>query len=341
MSLKKLDSGKWLLNFRPAGTSGKQIKKQFGTKAEALRFKALAEAEAAKGNDWVQVKDNRKLSELINVWFMSHGQSLKDGASRQKVLLAMCANLGDPIARLFTAKDFSAYRDQRLLKVTPNTINHEHAYLRAVFNELIRLDDWPHANPLEKLRLFKIDETELSFLDFDQISTLFDALAESRNSDATLVTKVCLATGARWSEAESLRNENLHFGKVTFSGTKSGKNRSVPLPNDLYAELKKRKGKLFSSCYSAFREAVTRSGLKLPEGQLTHVLRHTFASHFMMNGGNILVLQRVLGHADIKMTMRYSHFSPSHLDDVVTKNPFSMWEECGNSAKTGESLGSD
>ena len=42
---------------------------------------------------------------------------------------------------------------------------------------------------------------------------------------------------------------------------------------------------------------VEKSGLKLPRGQLTHVLRHTFASHFMMNGGNILVLQKILGHS--------------------------------------------
>ncbi|WP_228261177.1 tyrosine-type recombinase/integrase, partial [Klebsiella pneumoniae] len=52
-----------------------------------------------------------------------------------------------------------------------------------------------------------------------------------------------------------------------------------------------------------------------------HVLRHTFASHFMMNGGNILVLQRVLGHTDIKMTMRYAHFAPDHLEDAVKLNP--------------------
>ena len=41
----------------------------------------------------------------------------------------------------------------------------------------------------------------------------------------------------------------------------------------------------------------------------------------MMNGGNILVLQRVLGHTDIKMTMRYAHFAPDHLEDAVKFNP--------------------
>jgi site-specific recombinase XerD len=35
------------------------------------------------------------------------------------------------------------------------------------------------------------------------------------------------------------------------------------------------------------------TNMQLVEGQKTRVLRHTFASHFMMNGGNILVLQRI------------------------------------------------
>ena len=39
----------------------------------------------------------------------------------------------------------------------------------------------------------------------------------------------------------------------------------------------------------------------------------------MMNGGNILVLQRILGHSDIKITMKYSHFAPEYLDDVLSK----------------------
>lgn len=44
-----------------------------------------------------------------------------------------------------------------------------------------------------------------------------------------------------------------------------------------------------------------------------HDIRHTFASHFMMNGGNIYDLQKILGHSSLEMTQRYAHLAPEHL----------------------------
>ena len=134
-----------------------------------------------------------------------------------------------------------------------------------------------------------------------------------------MIAKVCLATGARWSEAENLQGHQLSKYRITYTKTKGKKNRTVPISQELYDELPKNRGKLFTPCRKAFERAVKRAGIDLPEGQCTHVLRHTFASHFMMNGGNILVLRDILGHADIKMTMIYAHFAPDHLEDAVTK----------------------
>jgi len=44
-----------------------------------------------------------------------------------------------------------------------------------------------------------------------------------------------------------------------------------------------------------------------------HDLRHTFASHYMMNGGSLYDLQKILGHSDIKLTERYAHLSKDYL----------------------------
>ncbi|WP_230457722.1 tyrosine-type recombinase/integrase [Alcanivorax sp. VBW004] len=79
-------------------------------------------------------------------------------------------------------------------------------------------------------------------------------------------------------------------------------------------------GRLFNTCRDAFRSAYKRTGFNTPQQQ-THILRHTFASHYMMNGGDILSLQRILGHGNITMTMRYAHLSPDHLLQVKALSP--------------------
>ncbi|HBP0884269.1 TPA: tyrosine-type recombinase/integrase, partial [Pseudomonas aeruginosa] len=81
--------------------------------------------------------------------------------------------------------------------------------------------------------------------------------------------------------------------------------------------------RLFMSCRAAFRCAYQRCGFQTP-GQMTHILRHTFASHYMMGGGDILTLQRILGHSSITMTMRYAHLSPEHLVSALTLSPLAQ-----------------
>src|SRR5258706_15956829 len=44
-----------------------------------------------------------------------------------------------------------------------------------------------------------------------------------------------------------------------------------------------------------------------------HDLRHTFASWYMMNGGDLYELAKILGHANIKMTERYAKLGKSHI----------------------------
>lgn len=55
-----------------------------------------------------------------------------------------------------------------------------------------------------------------------------------------------------------------------------------------------------------------------------HDLRHTFASHFMMNGGNIYTLQHLLGHSDIKTTMIYAHLDKKFLAEASNVVNFSL-----------------
>lgn len=269
-----------------------------------------------------------KLSDAIKLWYKVHGHTLKDARYRYSRTLAIADRMGDPDLEGFSAKAFAEYRLQRVDQVSNSTLNHELRYLRAVFSELVRLQ-YLTENPLVQVRQFSITETELSYLDKYQIETLFRALRESKNSSVYWVARICLTTGCRWNEAETLRVHQLVTNPKTgirYLNTKNGKNRFVPVDPQFMEELRmavspKPDKSLFDSCRSAFRSSVKRAGLDFPEQQMTHILRHTYASHFLMNGGDLFVLQRVLGHSDIKTTMRYSHFSPDYLDQAANYAP--------------------
>lgn len=71
----------------------------------------------------------------------------------------------------------------------------------------------------------------------------------------------------------------------------------------------------YSHVYRRFGKAQDKAGIT--NKIRVHDLRHTFASNYMMNGGNIFDLQKILGHTDIKMTMRYAHFTAEHLQTSI------------------------
>ena len=53
-----------------------------------------------------------------------------------------------------------------------------------------------------------------------------------------------------------------------------------------------------------------------------HALRHTFASHYVMAGGNVMALQKILGHADIKHTLIYAHLASDYLGGEMDRVKF-------------------
>ncbi|MCW5134611.1 phage integrase [Burkholderia cenocepacia] len=327
MSIKKTDAG-WLVDVQPGGRGAKRVRKTLATLAEAKAYDAWLRTQVNQDNAWMPARrDLRRLTNLIDTWYQHHGRSLRSGDDMKRRLMAMAEAMRDPVADKFSVQTFAVYRDERLKAgISPANMNREHAYLRSVFSELKRLGQWKGDNPLSSLRQFKVVERELTYLDRSQIIRLLHELGRGRNRHAKLIAKICLATGARWSEAEGLTIHQVRDGLIQYARTKSGKTRAVPIDRDLHHEIRAhhqqygREDRIFDAAASAFREAIERAKIELPDGQLTHVLRHTFASHFMMNGGNILSLQRILGHASLTMTMRYAHLSPDHLEEAKRYN---------------------
>lgn len=67
----------------------------------------------------------------------------------------------------------------------------------------------------------------------------------------------------------------------------------------------------YAHIYRRFHKAQDKAGIT--NKIRFHDLRHSFASNYVISGGNVFDLQKLLGHTDIKMTMRYAHFTPDHL----------------------------
>jgi len=130
--------------------------------------------------------------------------------------------------------------------------------------------------------------------------------------------------GLRWSQVD------LTHRVVNLPQTKSGEPRSLPINNRLLSTLKglvrnisddhvfwnPETGKRWSDLKRLFRRATFKSKLT-SRGIVFHHLRHTAASWMVMADVPLATVAAILGHADIKMVMRYAHLSKGHLDVAI------------------------
>lgn len=320
---KRLNDGRFKVDIYPNGRKGKRIVRIFSTLEKALSFESDVKNKAEHGQ-YVETEKNT-LGQTIEVWFINHGKFLNSGLDRYRMMLNACEKMGNPLINRFNKQIFMKYRSGRLGEVTENTLNHELVYFSSMFNQLKKLDLYHFPNPLEGISALKTYEIELSFLTDEQIKILIDALSTRKSLSAYYCAKICLSTGCRWGESESLTRASFINGGVRFVRTKNKKVRFVPVDSDLINDVLAyfKSGKSLSGAYSTFKVVFNGLSFDTPPGQMSHILRHTFASHFIMRGGNILTLQKILGHSDIKMTMRYAHLSPDYLIDALKLNPLS------------------
>jgi len=319
---KKLPSNQWLVDIRPSGRDGRRFRKQFPTRSEAIAYEKHILATHKDVKPWQSTAaDKRTLSQLVDVWYELHGQNLRKGKRRLSEFARLIEILGNPVAKTLTTNQFAKARAERLKTVKVETANRDLTNLCSVYNELRRLKEIDYPNPLADLKKLTVPQRELSYLSNEQIETLISALDGIEDSHARITARICLSTGARWGEAATVKASQVANNKITFISTKNNRNRTLPIDSKL-ADLILAHAPLLNGL-NTFKRTVKAIGLDLPEGQMTHVLRHTFASHYMINGGDIRALAKALDHSDINLTMRYAHLAPDHMGEVLTLNPLS------------------
>lgn len=319
MSIKKLDDGRYEVDIRPKGRDGKRVRRKFERKAEALAFERYT-LTTANTKEWAGARtDRRTLSELLDVWWKYHGQNHEHGQKEYNHLLKTINALGDIPASRLNKRALMDYRSGRLRDgISSTTINRDMYRFSGMFTKLIQLEEMTGPHPVHGLPPLAQANPEMTFLEKHEIARLLDALT----GDARLIALLGVSTGGRWSELATLKPAHMTNGRVTFLKTKNGKKRTVPISKELEKKIRKEaSGVLFNVDYEKFCKVLRAVKPDIPANQATHILRHTFASHFMMNGGNIVALQQILGHASIQQTMVYAHLSPDYLQNAVALNP--------------------
>ena len=180
------------------------------------------------------------------------------------------------------------------------------------------------ADRAPRIRLEKEPEGRIRYLEAVEERALLAACARSQNRQLSAIVMIALETGMRRGEILGLTWERVDLSRGVFKleRTKSGRRREVPMRQAIYELLaampEPRAGRLWrvAGIRRVFENAVTAAGL---DDFHFHDCRHHFASWFVMRGGQLQALREILGHRDIKLTLRYAHLSPGHLRTEIEK----------------------
>jgi len=211
----------------------------------------------------------------------------------------------------------------------PATVNRvlsclRHMMTKAVEWDMVRQNPFDSGGRLHR----KENNVILRFLSEDEITRLLAVCTGNMKYLQDIIT-CAINTGMRKGEILSLEWGQIRNGQIYLTDTKGQKPREIPVNDDLGALFKSirsrsglRQKRVFTyqgkpigdNVKNGFKSALKRAGI---EKFRFHDLRHTFASHFVMRGGDLKTLQEILGHSNLATTMRYAHLSKAHKAKVI------------------------
>jgi integrase len=277
-----------------------------------------------EGKDPVVVKriKNHSFRELAE-HYLTWAERQRAYRSKRGFVKQLVEGFGNIPLRAFTIRLLEEWQTKRLAINKPATVNRILGTLKHMFAKAV---DWEMAEEevLKRVRRVKLEpenNRRLRYLSKEECQALINA--SSPHLKPIVVT--ALNTGMRKEEILSLEWEkhvDLRHGFILLDVTKNGERREVPINQtirDVLQCLVRRldspyvftdgEGRRYQDIKKSFRSACRRAGIK---DFRFHDLRHTFASHLAMAGVDLTTLKELLGHKDIRMTLRYAHLAPSH-----------------------------
>jgi integrase len=335
-----------LFDAATAGVSAGSTTRASGSLTSSTRIgkptRSFAEVEEVKrGLRTPPSPEKKSIGDALDYWIENRApqkRSSEDDASIIKCHLRPA--FGHLLLRELGVQHTDAYVAQRA-KLSPKTVHNQLTLFISILNAAVDLG-WLAKVPRikkPKVRIFSADYRYLRTI-AERDAFLRAAHDEGENVYALYATAVF--TGMREGELAGLRWDDVDFDKRlitvqrSFDGpTKAEDVRYVPILDALLPTLRawrlrcpgtvvfpNRDGNMLQPSGRVFQEVLhrvlARSGLpeRVRRGRsrpyiVFHDLRHTFASHWVMAGGDVFKLQKILGHKTVQMTMRYAHLAPN------------------------------
>jgi len=205
-------------------------------------------------------------------------------------------------------------------RLTAAAINRPLALLRHLL--ALAREEWGALDAVPRIRLEREPQGRVRWLEPHKEVRLLDACGKSKTKHLAAVVRVALETGLRRGELLDLTWDQVDMSRglirLADTDTKSGRRRAGPSTRSWWASGATEKVGSGRSATSA-RPSRTPWPRRSSTASTSTTLRHSFASWFVMRGGSLQALQAILGHQDIKMTLRYAHLAPDHLRSEMTR----------------------
>jgi len=321
--------------------------KTFSSKREALSWEKKIRYEIDKGIVTQESLRGRKLSDAIDKYtaevlphkpknaknVAQHLAWWKEEIGKQQLSEVLPALIGDCRDKLL--KEPGKKGKQR----APATVVRYLSSLSALFETAIKEWHWLEKNPVRLIRKPSVSNARTRFLSEEETAKLLASCKESRNPFLYPIVALALGTGMRHGEILGLRWRDIDFDKklIMLEMTKNGSSRYVPMVGLVHQVLTKNAEseridglppdptyQLFPSLNPsrpldirhAWDYALKRAGIS--EFRF-HDLRHSCGSFLAMSGASQREIAEILGHRDIRMTLRYTHLASQHLAQALER----------------------
>ncbi len=323
-----------------------------GTHAEARSMLQAIEGRVARGLVGLDAPartapaDKLSVAELCERFLTEYSRPrIKDLADyRQQArscLRRALAVIGERKAATTKQNDITKLRDALCTKFSQGSVGATISALATVYSWAVR-EGLVQTNPCRGVERPKA-RTLLEYLSKEDVKRLLTHTAKHRPKvHPMLATALHLGLrkgelfGLRWRDLD-LETRRLDIMRSYRTLPKGSKPRHLRIPTVLVPILREwqrhcpntPEALVFPVCYRTPRMGKVKDMLGIEEllqgagcprmERPWHAMRHTFASHFVMSGGSILALQKILGHSDLKMTLIYAHLAPDYLEGELER----------------------